>query len=192
MSIDVITPTPAELHERFASIVAASLRIDPSLVVPSATLTELGAESIDIVEITLEVENAFSIVMPERSVLDAARDVIGPGAAVRDGRLTDFGSALLQRRLPEVDPARLEPGVLVADVNREFLRVETWLRLIAGIIERSPRRCASCDVALVQGSPGQVACPRCGHVQVLPTGDQLAREWVVAAAKEIKGATRDA
>jgi hypothetical protein len=28
-------------------------------------------------------------------------------------------------------------------------------------------------------------------VQVLPTGDQLAREWVVAAAKEIKGTTRD-
>jgi len=192
MSVEVIAPTPAELQERFAAIVAASLRIDPALVVPSATLTELGAESLDIVEITLDVENAFSSVMPERSILDAARDVIGPTAAVRDGHLTEFGSALLRRRLPEVDPSRLEPGALIGDVEQELLRVGAWHRLIAGIIERSPRRCASCDVALVQGSPGQVACPRCGHVQVLPTGDQLAREWVVAAAKEIKGATRDA
>lgn len=191
MSVEVINPSPAELQDRFASIVASSLRVDPAAVVPTTTLAELGAESIDIVEITLEVENAFSIMMPERSILDAARDLLGPGAAVRDGRLTDFGSALLRRRLPEVDAARLAPDTPVADVNREFLRVDVWLRLIAGIVERSPRRCSGCDVALVQGAPGQVACPACGDIQVLPTGDQLAREWVVAAASDIKGTTRD-
>jgi acyl carrier protein len=189
MSVEVINPSRSELEARFASVVAASLRVDPAAVVPTTTLADLGAESIDIVEITLEVESAFSIMMPERSILDAARDVLGPGAVVRDGRLTEFGSALLQRRLPEVDPARLAPETPLADVNRELLRVDVWLRLIAGIIERSPRRCSACDVALVQGSPGQVACPRCGDIQVLPTGDQLAREWVVAAARDIKGAT---
>ena len=192
MSIAVINPSAEELHERFAAIVAASLRIDPARVAPPATLGDLGAESIDLVEITLDVENAFSIVMPERSILDAARDVLGPATVARDGRLTEVGSALLRRRLPEVDSARLAPGALLADVNREFLRVDVWERLIAGIIERSPRTCSTCGVSLVQGSPGQVTCPRCGTTQVLPTGDELAREWVGAVRDDLGGAAADA
>jgi acyl carrier protein len=192
MSIAVINPSAEELHERFAAVVAASLRIDPVRVAPAATLGDLGAESIDLVEITLDVENVFSIVMPERSILDAARDVLGPGTVARDGRLTEVGSALLRRRLPEVDAARLAPGALVADVNREFLRVDVWERLIAGIVARSPRTCGTCSVALVQGSPGQVTCPRCGAIHVLPTGDELAREWVGAVKDDLGSAAADA
>ena len=180
MSIAVINPSAEELHERFAAVVAASLRIDPVRVAPAATLGDLGAESIDLVEITLDVENVFSIVMPEGTVLDAARDVLGHEAVIADGGITPAASQLLTQRMPEVAPARLAPGTPVAEVNRVFLGVDVWLRLIAGVIAASPRACPSCGGGLVQGTPGRVKCPGCQQEHPLPSGDELNRAWVRA------------
>ena len=60
------TLSPSEIHERFAGIVAKSLRIDPSQVTPDASLADLGAESLDLIEITMEAEDEFAIVMPQK------------------------------------------------------------------------------------------------------------------------------
>jgi acyl carrier protein len=185
-TVPVIDPSPEQTARTFAGIVAASLRVDPDRVVPEVNLVDLGAESIDIVEITLDVENAFSIVMPERSVLDIAREVLGDDVVATDGRLTAFGAELLRRRMPEVPRDRLVEGARTADVQREFLRVGAWLRLIAGVLERSPRACPKCRGALVQGAPGQVRCEACGDVAKLPAGDDLAREWVRETAARMR------
>jgi acyl carrier protein len=185
MTIPVIVPTEAETRERFARIVADSLRIEPAKVTPEARLDELGAESIDLVEISLEIENAFSILMPERTVLDAAREVLGDDVVVRDGLLSDAGSRLLRLRLPEVDPSLLAPGTPLDEVNRLFLRVDVWLRLIAGIVERSPRACERCGAGLVQGTPARVKCQACSSEYALPAGDDLSREWVRSVAAEV-------
>jgi acyl carrier protein len=184
--VPVINPTAQQIAEAFAGIVGASLRVDPGRVVPETTLTDLGADSIDLVEITLDLENAFSVVMPERNVLETARDVLGDGVVAADGRLTPFGAELLRRRMPEVPPERLAPGVPVTDVQREFLRVDAWLRLIAGVIASSPRLCPRCRGGLVQGAPGQVRCVTCGDVVTLPTGDDLARAWIRATAARMR------
>lgn len=185
MTIPAIVPTEAETRSRFARIVADSLRIDPARVSSDARLDELGAESIDLVEIALEVENAFTILMPERTILDVARDVLGEDVVVRDGVLTDGGHRLLRLRLPEVDPAAIAPGTPLDEVNRLFLRVDVWLRLIAGIVARSPRVCEACGAGLVQGPPARVKCPACGEEYVLPAGDDLNREWVRSIAAQL-------
>jgi acyl carrier protein len=180
MAVPVVCPDANEIQAEFARIVGESLRIDPALVRPPARLDELGAESIDLVEIALEVENAFSIVMPEGTVLDAARDVLGHEAVIADGGITPAASQLLTQRMPEVAPARLAPGTPVAEVNRVFLGVDVWLRLIAGVIAASPRACPSCGGGLVQGTPGRVRCPGCQQEHPLPSGDELNRAWVRA------------
>jgi acyl carrier protein len=185
-TVPVIDPSPRQLEDIFAGIVGASLRVDPGRVSTDATLADLGAESIDLVEITLDAENAFSIVMPERNVLDTAREVLGDDEVVSGGQLTAFGAELLRRRMPEVPPDRFAAGTPVAEAQREFLRVDAWLRLIAGIVERSPRVCPRCHGGLVQGAPGQVKCPGCGEVITLPTGDDLARAWVRDTAARIR------
>ena len=79
-------PTDDQLRDQFASLVAASLRIDPARVVPSATLDELGAESLDLVEITLDVENTFAILMPERTILEIGSEILGDGVLESDGQ----------------------------------------------------------------------------------------------------------
>jgi acyl carrier protein len=177
----------ATIEAEFARIVGESLRIDPALVRPSARLDDLGAESIDLVEIALEVENTFSIAMPERTVLDAVRDVLGYDAAIAGGAITDAASRLLRKRLPDVDPVRLAAGTPVAEVHRVFLGVDVWHRMIAGIVAQSPRACPRCGGGLVQGSPARVRCPACAEEFALPSADDLTRAWVeaeVAATRE--------
>ena len=175
-------PTDDHIRDQFASLVAASLRIDPARVVPSVTLDELGAESLDLVEITLDVESTFAILMPERTILEIGSEVLGDGVLESDGRLTENGRRFLARRMPELG-ADLPESTM--DLRRVFLRVDTWLRVIRFVIDRSPRTCASCHVPLVTGAPARLRCPACGRDVDLPSGDELNREWVRATATEI-------
>ena len=175
-------PDDSQLRDRFAGIVAASLRIDPARVVPSATLDELGAESLDLVEITLDVENTFAILMPERTILEIGSEVLGEGVLESEGRLTEAGRRFLALRMPE-HAADLPDGT--ADLLRVFLRIDTWLRVIRFVIDRSPRVCDRCGVPLVTGSPARLRCPSCGRDVDLPSGDDLNRQWVRETAAEI-------
>lgn len=182
MPAPAVNPTDLEIAERFAEIVATSLRIDAASVVPSATLDQLGAESLDLLEITFDVENAFAIVMPERTILEIGAEVLGEGVLERDGALTEAGRRFLARRLPDADVAGIAD---TKDLRALFLRVDTWLRVIRFVIDRSPRTCPGCGGPMVTGSPGRLRCPACGAEVTLPLGDDLNREWVRACAEEI-------
>ena len=178
--IPLATISDAELHARFAAVVAESLRVPPSRVTPDTTLPALGAESIDIVEITLDTEHAFTVLMPERTVLELATEVAGDGVFEKDGCLTALGSELLRARIPEVDASAIAAGRPVGELAPVFLRVDVWTRVIRGLLEATPRTCPACGERLVQGSPGRVACPVCSTALDLPSGDDVARAWVRA------------
>lgn len=168
----------AELYERFVSIVATSLRIDPSRVTPDVSLDDLGAESLDLIEITMESENEFDILMPERNIFDTAQVLFGHGVLETNGLLTDGGHRLLRRRLPEVDASVLAETRSVADARKLFMRVDAWLRLIQGLVEHSPRLCAACGTAREKSAPGFLRCPQCGSEAAIPSGDEINQRWV--------------
>jgi acyl carrier protein len=171
-------PSASEIHERFAAIVAKSLRIEPSEVTPDASLADLGAESLDLLEITMEAEDEFDIVMPQKDVLQMAQDVFGPGVLVNEGRLTEAGVRFLQHRMPESEAGALSAGMPVAEVARLFQRVGTWVRVIEGLLEHQPRKCPTCSEALSKAVAGRFKCGQCGHEIDLPAGDELNRRWV--------------
>lgn len=50
-----------ELREKLKSIVAGQLSVSPSDIVDGATLDELGADSLDRVEIVMKIEEAFDL-----------------------------------------------------------------------------------------------------------------------------------
>jgi acyl carrier protein len=50
-----------QIEEKVKAIIARMLVVDISEVVPGASLDDLGADSLDIVEIILELEEAFDI-----------------------------------------------------------------------------------------------------------------------------------
>jgi len=170
--------TSDEILERFAGVVARSLRIDAAQVTPDVTLTALGAESIDIVEITMEVEHEFGVLMPERSILETAAGVLGEGVVTSDGHVTEIGRQLLASRMPEIDVGMLPNPLPVRRLGEVFTRVDVWLRLIADLADASPRECSTCRVPLRPGSAGRVRCSRCDREYDLPSGDDVNRAWV--------------
>ena len=168
----------SEILERFADIVASSLRVGRERVTADAYLSDLGAESLDLLEITMEVEDEFGIIMPQKDVLQAAQDVFGPDVLVRDGLITEDGVKLLRCRLPAVDHDALVAGMPIADVNRVFERIGTWLRVIRGLLDDAPSACPSCAGALLKPLAGRQKCSMCATEIDLPAGDDLNRRWL--------------
>jgi acyl carrier protein len=171
------TPLDREVLERLAQIVAGSLRIDAQRVTEDAYLDELGAESLDLAEITMEVEEEFGILLPEKSILQAAEEVVGEGVLVVDGRLTERGLRLLGARLPGLESAD-STNLSVRDVNHLLLRVGAWVRMIARLMEHTPRACPRCGLAFGKQVAGRLTCKGCGLEHDIRSGDELNREWV--------------
>jgi acyl carrier protein len=92
-----------EIQDRVARVLAETLYADEADVKPEATLQgDLGAESIDFLDIAFRLEREFGIRIPPdelfpNSILD------GNPAFVQDGRVTDQGMAELRSSLPHAD-----------------------------------------------------------------------------------------
>src|SRR5277367_3744141 len=111
------TMTESEVFDKFAQIVAKSLRIDASQIAPDTHLNDLGAESLDLIEISMETESQFHIFLPDKSILETAVEVFGSDILEKEGYLTDEGKKLLLRRMPEADAQTFEGAVPVKDLQ---------------------------------------------------------------------------
>jgi acyl carrier protein len=172
------TMTESEVYEKFAAIVSRSLRIDPARVTPDAHLMDdLGAESLDLIEITMEVESEFNVWMPEKSILDTAIEVFGPGVLEQDGYLTETGKHLLRCRLPEAANSFADRPA-VKDVQSCFLTVRSWVALLSHLVQHTPSSCEQCSSELVPEMNFRMKCPNCGLQVPLRSGEDLNREWV--------------
>ncbi len=97
-----------EVHARVTKVLVESLGVEEDDVIPSATLQgDLGAESIDFLDIMFRLEHEFRIKI-ERNELFS--DPISPNdpVFVRDGRLTDEGLTALRLRMPYANFTDLE------------------------------------------------------------------------------------
>ncbi len=57
------------LRDRLREIVANQLGVDPDEVVPEARiLDDLGADSLDVVELVMALEESFDIIVPDEDV----------------------------------------------------------------------------------------------------------------------------
>jgi acyl carrier protein len=170
--------TESEVFDKFAPIVARSLRIDVSQVAPDTHLSDLGAESLDLIEITMETETQFHIFLPDKSILETAVEVFGPGILEMDGYLTEEGKRFLLRRMPEADAETFDGEVAVKDLQHYFLKVSTWVRMIQDLAQYTPAECESCGGPMVASMGFRMKCAKCGQEITLRSGEELNREWV--------------
>lgn len=171
--------TEQQILDKTADIVAASLRVDRARVTPDAhMMDDLGAESLDIIEITMETESVFNVCIPERSILDTAIDVFGPDVLEKDGYLTSAGKLLLHRRLPDLDRTRFEGQVSIASIRSYFLTVRSWAHMVWRLAQHTPSECLDCASTLIAEPGFRMKCPNCGKEMTLRAGEDLNREWV--------------
>src|SRR3954467_9916049 len=109
-----------DIHARVASVLAKALGVDEDDVIPSATLQgDLGAESIDFLDIVFRLEREFGIRIPRGELFP---DPVSPHdpAFVRDDRITDEYLAALRSRMPYADLSDLERDRRVSRFNDLF------------------------------------------------------------------------
>jgi predicted RNA-binding Zn-ribbon protein involved in translation (DUF1610 family) len=141
-------------------------------------LTDLGAESLDLIEISMETESQFHIFLPDKSILETAVEVFGPGILEKDGYLTEEGKRLLLCRMPEADAQAFAGVVSVKDLQHYFLKVNTWVRMIQGLVRYTPAECVACGGPMAASMGFRMKCAHCGAEITLRSGEELNREWV--------------
>jgi acyl carrier protein len=169
----------AEIFTKFSGIVANSLHIDAATITPTSFLDDLGAESLDLIEITMETEEAFNLWISEKSILQTASEVFGPNVIEKDGVLTEAGKSLLLDRMPELDAAILEGDVAVSNITKQFLRVDAWVRMIDGLLHRTPQVCPQCETPLEKAIAFKMKCKQCGTETPLPSAEELNKQWAM-------------
>ena len=92
-----------EIHGKVVRVLVEALNVDEDEVAPSASLQEdLGAESIDFLDIVFRLEREFAIKIP-RGELFPESVFQGDPEFVREGRVTDKGLSELRSRMPYAD-----------------------------------------------------------------------------------------
>lgn len=119
-------PSNEEIFEKIRTALVDALGVDEEEVRPEATLVgDLGAESIDFLDIVFRLEKAFNIKIPRGELFP--EDILTDANYVKDGKVTEAGLAEMRKRMPFANldefaknPAVQEFGSLltVADMCR--------------------------------------------------------------------------
>lgn len=120
-----------EIFEKVQEVLVDALGLDEDEVTEEATLMgDLGAESIDFLDIVFRLEKAFDIKVP-REELFPAESVLNNPEYVSGGKLTDKGLAELKARMPHTDLSEFEKD---PDVNKiaDLFTVSAIVNFIEG------------------------------------------------------------
>jgi len=97
-----------EIYAKVAKVLVEALNVDEVEIAPAATLQgELGAESIDMLDIVFRLEREFAIKIP-RGELFPESIFQGDPEFVQDGKVTDEGMRELRFRMPFADLGAVE------------------------------------------------------------------------------------
>ena len=96
-----------DIFEKVREVLVDALAVDDDEVTPDAKLmADLGAESIDILDISFKLEQAFGFKIAQGELFPEG--VAQNADFVKDGKLTDRGLAELKHKLPHFDFSSLE------------------------------------------------------------------------------------
>jgi len=131
MAVRPVTQTEIDaVFGGVADIIADALAREPAEVRPQSRLiADLGAESIDFLDIVFRLEQAFRVRIARGQILEDARGELSEDEFHRDGVLTAAGLARLREVLDEVPAEAFAPGLRIDDVPLLFT-VETFCKVV--------------------------------------------------------------
>jgi acyl carrier protein len=94
--------TEDEIFEKVQEALVEALGVDDDEVTPEAKLaSDLGAESIDFLDIQFRLEKAFDIKIPKGELIPD--NLLNNPEFVQDGKLTEAGLEQLEQRMQHAD-----------------------------------------------------------------------------------------
>ncbi len=112
-------PTRDEIFEKVKTTLVDALGVDDDEVTPEASLTgDLGAESIDFLDIIFRLEKNFSIKVPRGELFP--ENLAGDATFVANGKVTEKGIQELRVRMPHANVDKFAADPKVENLNDLF------------------------------------------------------------------------
>jgi len=124
-------PTQDEIYTKVSATLVEALNVDEDEIRPTSTLqNDLGAESIDFLDIVFRLEREFGIKIP-RGELFPESIFQGDPDFVAAGKVTPRGLEELRTRMPFADLSEFEKNPDVAKLS-DLFTVELITRYVEG------------------------------------------------------------
>ncbi len=128
-----------EVLGRLRPLVAEVLSVAPEKIGPESVLmADLGAESIDLLDLSFRIEEVFHVTIESNEVEREASKRV-PGVLYEtDGQLTAEALAEIRQSLPELDGSKLVRGLRKSDLP-SLLNVQFFVKLIVRKLNEKER-----------------------------------------------------
>ena len=108
-----------EIFSKVRDVLVEALSVDEEEVTPNAVIRDdLGAESIDFLDIQFRLEKEFGFKIPKGEMMP--EDLANNPDFVSDGRLTEAGINELKARMPHADFGNLSAGDDLDEMSKLF------------------------------------------------------------------------
>ena len=125
--------TQAEITAIFPKVsetMGEALGCDLAEVTPTASLiNDLGAESIDFLDIIFRLERGFKVKIPRGKIIEDARGALSAAEFESGGVVTEAGVTRLKSFLSEVPADRFPSPLKVAEIPKLFT-TETFCKMV--------------------------------------------------------------
>ncbi|MEI6125290.1 MAG: acyl carrier protein [Pseudomonadota bacterium] len=121
-----------EIFEKVKESIVDALGVDADEVQPTSVLfDDLGAESLDLLDIVFRLEKGFGIKIPRGGVQQEllAAEGLKEEDVVVDGALTALGAEKLRERMTDVNQEKLKAGFRIDDLPTLFT-VQTFVNIV--------------------------------------------------------------
>ncbi|RLE27439.1 MAG: hypothetical protein DRJ65_02845 [Acidobacteria bacterium] len=158
-------------------VLAEALRIEPGRISPQSSIVDdLGAESLDFLDINYRMEQIFGIRIARHFFLEHAEEMFGEGTVIDDdGLLTERAIPLFERRYGH-KPERLVAGMDMDEVPM-LITVQSMVDGIMSILETLPASCP-CGATAWTCDGKIVTCGQCSQKAAYTNGDELTKQWL--------------
>jgi acyl carrier protein len=117
-----------EVFDKVKTCLVEALGVDDDEVTPEASIMgDLGAESIDWLDIVFRLERSFGIKIPHGEL--SPEDILTNTAYVQDGKVTSAGMSKLKERMPFADLSKFEANPSVQEFP-QLLTVQDMVRYV--------------------------------------------------------------
>ncbi|MBF0488183.1 MAG: hypothetical protein HQK98_08500 [Nitrospirae bacterium] len=178
--------------EELKKAAAETLAIDVATIKADSSLVkDLGAESLDFLDINYRIEQTFAIKMARHFIIEHIEEMFGEGTALdTDGKLTEKAVNLMRIRLDTaVEGSTLEalkPGMDM-DALPAMITIRSMAGSIMDILDTLPENCTECGKsAWKTENDTHIVCGACGAEAAYKNGDDLIKDWLQKTQDEHK------
>src|SRR5512139_2835589 len=130
MAAEITKADVDAIYGKVAKTIADALGCEVDEVKPDASLIEeLGAESIDFLDLVFRLERAFGVKIPRGKIVEDARGDLAESDFEQKGVLTEVGNKRLREFLSEVPAERFKTPMKSADIPKLFTP-ETFCKVV--------------------------------------------------------------